>query len=403
MGRRGKWRSLRLQYGAVVLFGATAVLLIALGTWWTVFIHGTVDGQHRMVLQALQTGARVHALELAGETRSLGEGPLPGDPNYELIRVHGVPALPAALIGPLPVDARQGVRFAVRPRPALLQDIEIRHDRRQLMMNGEGTLLFSLLLAVLAMLFRLVRSERRFRSEMQEFLGRVTHEMKTPLAGIKAVLQTLEAGRMPPDQARELVHMALQQTEREEHLIQNLLLAQRLRLPEQTLAHENVDLYALLDRFVDHRQETIVGHGAELVLECPDGLRLDGDPTAVWTILENLADNALKYGGKRLRIKAHRESARVVLRFSDDGIGFDPHRAEQLFESYVRGFGRGSKAHGTGLGLHLARGLAERMSGTLRAHSDGEGRGATFILKLPIHDPDGGAQPTAASAHPKVS
>jgi signal transduction histidine kinase len=260
------------------------------------------------------------------------------------------------------------------------ESLHVQHGKRRLMVFGEGGLLVSLLLVVLVMLGRLVTTERAFRKEMQDFLGRVTHEMKTPLAGIKAVLQTIQSGRMPPEQLAEMSTLALREVDREEHLVQNLLLAQKLRLPEQVLAEEGIDLTALLKRFVRHRLET---HAVlEFALSGPEGLHARGDATALWTILENLADNAAKYGANHLRILLQTHGNTVEMRVVDDGQGFGPGLEQKLFAPFQQAGKLPIQGHGTGLGLHLSRQLARRMHGDLVASSPGTGQGATFTLRL---------------------
>ena len=175
--------------------------------------------------------------------------------------------------------------------------------------------------------------------------------------------------------------MALREAEREEHLIQNLLLAQRMRMPEQRLAHDPVDLSALLARFVQRRQITAPPNGVHV--NVAEGLTVVGDSTAIWTILENLADNAQKYGAQRIDVRGSRDGKLVLVEVGDDGIGFAPDFAEKLFQPFVRTQGATSQASGTGLGLSLSRALAERMGGKLQAKSDGDGKGAVFSLRLP--------------------
>jgi signal transduction histidine kinase len=364
---RPRFRAWRHRYLAVALFGTAVALLVALSTWWFVLIHGRIVYTHELHLALLDTEAQLAAERMGDHLYHMPLGLLPDDRRFEI----GV--------------SRDGKRF-LRPAPRTLARIEASFERRKGMVIGEGTLLTSLLVAVVAMLYHLVRTERRFRSEMEEFLGRVTHEMKTPLAGIRAVLESLQGGRIAADQQPTLVALALEQIEREQHLVQNLLLAQRMRRPDQRLNAEDVPLATLLARFADHRRQTLTD-GAGLDLACPPELHAHADATAVWTILENLADNALKYGARTLKLTAvpHHKHVRVALQ--DDGIGFDPALHDHIFQPFVRAHASHT-GQGTGLGLHLSRALAERMGGRLRAHSDGPGKGARFELELPaIHNP----------------
>ena len=373
---------MRDRLNPVWLFATAAFLLCALGAWWLVYISQSIGAQRDMMRLILEKNVEIHALRL--HPAEATPGPLADDPHLEVVQLPARVSVLARRVGDgfavTGVAQLPGVRL-VQPTAAAEADVDARYARKRSMLLGEGSLLIGLLVTVIAMLWRLVRAESLFRREMQDFLGRVTHEMKTPLAGIKAVLQTIHAGRMPGDQIQSLTAMALNEADREEHLIQNLLLAQRMRMPDQRLSHEQIDVTALLTRFVQRRQATAPEHGMHL--QAAQGLMATGDSTAIWTILENLADNAQKYGARRIDVGAEAHDAHVVMRMRDDGMGFAPEMAEKLFMPFVRAKAATSQAAGTGLGLSLSRALAKRMDGDLSASSDGEGKGATFVFRLP--------------------
>ena len=113
------------------------------------------------------------------------------------------------------------------------------------------------------------------------------------------------------------------------------------------------------------------------VLADRDGLRV---------ILENLLDNASKYGGGSVRLAAGVGDGRWRLDISDQGRGFAPETAEKLFDLHNRGSGEGI-THGAGLGLAIARQLARRMGGDITAHSAGPGQGAVFTVTLMLAPP----------------
>ncbi len=370
----------------VWLFGAAAFLLVALGAWWLVYISQAINAQREMMQTILEREAEVHALRLHADTAR--PGPVQDDPHLEVVKMPGRVSPMAHRVGDgfavVGIAQLPGV-LVVQPTQEAESTADERYARKRKMVLGEGSLLTGLLVTVVAMLWRLVRTESRFRREMQDFLGRVTHEMKTPLAGIKAVLQTIHSGRMPPEQLKELTSMALREADREEHLIQNLLLAQRMRMPDQRLARDRVDMSQLLARFVQRRQVTAPVDGVHAQVK--EGLAISGDSTAIWTILENLADNAQKYGAKRIDVRGGVEDGNVHVQVLDDGSGFAPELAEKLFQPFVRTQGATSQASGTGLGLSLSRALAERMGGKLTAKSDGDGKGSSFSLRLPVAPP----------------
>src|SRR6185369_4619027 len=112
-----------------------------------------------------------------------------------------------------------------------------------------------------------------------------------------------------------------------------------------------------------------------------DAVQVLADRDGLRVILENLLDNANKYGGGSVRIAAGVSDGRWRLDISDKGRGFDPATAEKLFDLHNRGSGEGV-THGAGLGLAIARQLARRMGGEIIAHSAGPGLGAVFTVTL---------------------
>ncbi len=361
------------------LFVAAVVLLVALGVWWMVLLDRSLATEHRLLRQNLVDTASVHVARLRVERSLPAKGPFAADARFDVVdEPVSAPELGAVIEAPLRLRAGQGA----------IDRLEGHYARKRLMLVGEGVLLCSLLLVVVAMLYRLFRAERRFHDEIEAFLSRVTHDMKTPLAGIKAVLQTIESGRMPADRLVELSGRALREVDREEAMVQNLLLAQRLRMGAR-LAAEPIDVATLVDAIVASRRDLphgpairSVGADDRATIAGDRGAWALGDAAALRSILDNLLDNASKYGGKAIDVQVGAEPGAVVVRVRDDGIGFDPARANSLFAAFVRDPG-GVQRKGTGLGLWIARGLAESMAGQLTAHSDGPGQGATFELRLP--------------------
>jgi signal transduction histidine kinase len=114
-------------------------------------------------------------------------------------------------------------------------------------------------------------------------------------------------------------------------------------------------------------------------------IKVHADPNALLVILENLCDNALKYGGAEpvVTIETLREDSRVVVRVCDRGTGFEPGKGEELFVPFKRSLeGQETVRHGTGLGLSIARSLARRMGGEVTGHSEGPGKGSCFMVTI---------------------
>ena len=140
-----------------------------------------------------------------------------------------------------------------------------------------------------------------------------------------------------------------------------------------------IDAAQFIADLLAHRERTAVGGKVEVgsidavhVLADRDGLRV---------ILENLLDNAHKYGGGSVRLAAAAGEGRWRLEIRDQGRGFAQETAEKLFDLHNRGSGAGV-THGAGLGLAIARQLARRMGGDIAAYSAGPGLGAVFTVTM---------------------
>jgi len=254
------------------------------------------------------------------------------------------------------------------------------------MVAGEGSLLGLLILASSFMLYRLISVERRAARELTEFLGRITHEIKTPITGVKAFLQTLKTRDLSREELLSFANLALEQVERQQHLAQNILIGQQLDKGARGLPREPIRLAEFVSRFLDSHALLLSRCLVEFDKAGGSDLVVMADPNSLHVILDNLADNALKYGGDqpRIEVKLEPRPDQVLIRFRDHGQGFDPRLAENTFEAYKRLSGELPEGkHGTGMGLYISRQLARKMGGDLEAASDGAGLGACFTLYLP--------------------
>jgi signal transduction histidine kinase len=266
-------------------------------------------------------------------------------------------------------------------------EIAERHDRRNLMLVGESTLLALLLSGSLVLLFLLAQRRKQQREDMEKLLQFTSHEFKTPVAGVKGLLQSLGLGTIPENQRAELIRLGQMECDRLEHLAETILAYQRAMARDPREGMQNIEVARFLDDLLAHRARTSTGGNVELAKIEAVGIQADRDGLRV--ILENLLDNAHKYGGGAVRIDASVHEGRWRLEISDRGRGFAPEAAEKLFDPHNRGSGDGM-THGAGLGLAIARSLARRMGGDLSARSAGPGQGAVFTLTLAL-SPAGGA------------
>jgi signal transduction histidine kinase len=335
--------------------------------------------------ESVRNSGTLHAVLMGHDpTQKPKPGPLGTDPRLEITTRPTYDKTLSWPLGPYWPD------YYIQPLAQIVEGYEAETRSRSAMVIGESSFLGVLLLISSVMLYRLIWTERRSAREVREFWSRATHEIKTPITGLKAFLQTLRSQDLDREQLVVTVDMALRQVGRQQQLAENILMGQRLDRGGFRLNMTRLDLPDFLSRFME--DQAFLTTGAEVVLSRNGGngdleknLCVEADPDALRAILSNVTDNAMKYGGDGVRLDVSVDTARRVARviFSDNGPGFDPRQAKRLFDAYKRLTRElPSTSRGTGMGLYISRRLARRMGGDLTAASPGPGKGARFELTL---------------------
>jgi signal transduction histidine kinase len=276
-----------------------------------------------------------------------------------------------------------GVRVELTRQEVAERQVAIaaHHDRRNVMLVGESTLLGLLLSGSLVLLFLLAQRRKQQREDMEKLLQFTSHEFKTPVAGVKGLLQSLALGSIPDAQRAELIQLGQVECDRLEHLAETILAYQRAMSRDPRAGVQRIDAARFVADLLAHRARTSTG--GEVKLAVVDAVVVLADRDGLRVILENLLDNAQKYGGGSIRLSAGVSEGQWRLDIRDEGRGFPPESAEKLFDLHNRGSGEGI-THGAGLGLAIARQLARRMGGEISAHSAGPGLGAVFTVTLAL-------------------
>ena len=238
--------------------------------------------------------------------------------------------------------------------------------------------------------------ERAVERMRADFVANASHELRTPLASLVGFIDTLlgPAADDPPAQRRFLGIMA-QQAARMQRLIDDLLSLSRIELTEHQPPAERIELGPLVAQVAETFEPRFALRKTILALEVARDLpRVTADRDQLAQVLQNLIENALKYGreGGRVRLSATpappggRWPSRpgVVLVVADDGTGIPRTHIPRLTERFYRvDKGRSRGAGGTGLGLAIVKHIVNRHRGQLLIESE-EGMGATFSVWLPI-------------------
>jgi signal transduction histidine kinase len=244
----------------------------------------------------------------------------------------------------------------------------------------------------MAQLIQTREEAEKANNAKSDFLAMMSHELRTPMNGVLGMLQLLETTQMTEEQV-EYAALASESTEHLLKVINDILDFSRIERAELELEHIPFNLADLIGSCAQSFQHSAVQRKLDLELLIPDDMRalqVQGDPTRIRQILVNLIGNALKFTEQgRVTIEPQWQSLdHELLWFTctvrDSGIGISAESLELMFNAFQQADSSISRRYGgTGLGLPIARTLAERMGGTLRGQSE-EGRGSVFTLEIPL-------------------
>jgi signal transduction histidine kinase len=252
-----------------------------------------------------------------------------------------------------------------------------------------GVFTFGIIIAGLIVYTVFLVREMGITEQQDSFLNSVTHELKTPIASIRLYLETLQSREVGDAQRKEFYRIMLQDAERLQHTVEQVLRAGVARQKRRLEHRVPVDLTWLVQECVDTaRTRHHLAEDAITVVQVDPGtpLVVDGDIDDLRTAIANLLDNAVKYanGPPQITVQAAGATPDTAwVRVKDAGIGIPRAQLGRIFHRFYRFQPRGSKVKGTGLGLYIVRSIAKRHGGRVFAESPGENRGATFTLELP--------------------
>jgi signal transduction histidine kinase len=231
------------------------------------------------------------------------------------------------------------------------------------------------------LLDRLADARRRERA----FVADASHELRTPLSILRGELELAAAGDPDREELRRVVRSATEETDRLAALAEQLLALARLDDEPLPINARLVDVRDLLDTVV----ATFAPRAAELdralVVVGSDGVVARADPIRLRQALDNLVDNALRYGAGTVRLYARAENGQVQLHVSDEGSGFPDGFLPRAFDRFARG--ESGRAPGSGLGLAIVAAIASAHGGSAHAENASDGGADVWLaLSSPFHE-----------------
>ena len=243
---------------------------------------------------------------------------------------------------------------------------------------------------------------RRAGELHRDFVANASHELKTPLAAVSGIIETLLGhARHDPAATERFLGMLAAQTERMTRLVEDLLSLNRIELNERVAPREPQDLAGVLAEVVDSLRPSAEAAGVTLGYAAPEGrVRVRGDRNELCQLFHNLIDNAIKYGGAGTEVSVGMVLARqdlegfIGVAVRDTGPGIAREHIPRLTERFYRvSVKRSREKGGTGLGLAIVKHILNRHRGRLEVESR-LGEGSCFTAWLPSSD--GAARPAEA-------
>jgi PAS domain S-box-containing protein len=242
---------------------------------------------------------------------------------------------------------------------------------------------------------RLLEAERVARAEAErasrlkdDFVAMVSHELRTPLNAMLGWTQLMTQARNDPAVIARGLDVLARNTRQQAQLISDLLDISRIVAGKLQLDARTVDLRSIVGQSCETLEEEARAKGVQIEAVLDEGASIVwGDPSRLQQVVSNLLSNAIKFTqrGGRVRVSLRFDGARARVEISDNGAGIRPDSLPHVFDrfhqadrSITRRFG------GLGLGLAIVKHLVELHGGEVQAASEGEGKGATFTVTMPV-------------------
>lgn len=257
-----------------------------------------------------------------------------------------------------------------------------KYKRQEYMIFGEALMFVFTLLGGLWFINQGYQREERANQQRRNFLLSITHELKSPIASIRLVLETLIKRELPKEKANQLATSALREDERLHELVENLLLSAKLDTAYQP-HFEELDLVKTLEDLI--AKFAVRYPSAEIILKSTgDHNFVRMDRQGLISIATNLIENAIKYAesGPQVEVRIRQHAGKLEIEFADNGPGIPEKEKKRIFEKFYRvGNEETRRTKGTGLGLFIVQQIVKAHQGSIQV-LDNQPRGTVFRLTI---------------------
>jgi signal transduction histidine kinase len=253
--------------------------------------------------------------------------------------------------------------------------------RRFAMIMGEGSMFIIVFLLGAYHMNASVRKERKLMEQKKNFLLSVTHELKSPLASIKILLQTIQKRDLTKAQILDFIDKSLLDVERLDDMVENMLLASKIENRSYSFPKAQFNLSVLVDSIVNRLQITKCDCNQQIInAEIEPKIEITGDKFALTSVVTNLVENAVKYSKPCMAVdvKLFQKDGKVFFQVADHGIGISDSEKTRIFDKFYRvGSEDTRNTKGTGLGLYIVKEVLDKHQASIRV-KDNRPAGSVF-------------------------
>ncbi len=233
--------------------------------------------------------------------------------------------------------------------------------KRMPMILGEGSVFLIILLVGIYFFQRTIKKESEFHQQQQNFLLSVTHELKSPLAAIKLVLQTLVKRDLTKDKRDQLIGNSIEDVGRLDDLVENMLLATRIENNSYSYPKELFDFSELVKSIFD-RAIITSENTRNFQQQIEEKIVIMGDRFALGSLINNILENAIKYSPNAalVQVQLYQQSNKIFFIVADQGVGIADSERQKIFQKFYRSGNELTRQNkGTGLGLFIVEQVAK--------------------------------------------
>ena len=248
---------------------------------------------------------------------------------------------------------------------------------------GEGGTFLVVILIGAVVVYSSLNRRISLSRQQNNFMLSVTHELKSPIAGIKLNLQTMAKHQLTDEQKTQLVDRCVKEADRLNDLCNNMLFASQIEGRQYKPARELLDISELVE---DSVEDYAIRYPRRIEEEIAPGFKITGDRVMLQMAVNNLLENAVKYtpGDKLICVKLFTKQKNVIIQVIDQGVGIPDAEKKNIFDKFYRvGNEESRKSRGTGLGLYLTNKIVLQHKGRIIV-KDNAPSGSIFEICLPL-------------------